>query len=94
MPIRSAPTSIILEPPLAVVEILSPEDRFGAVVRKCADYEGFGIPEIWIVDPQAKGIWAVRDGQAVAVPDLITSFVCDDGPVRVDFNEVFSSPGL
>ena len=44
MPIRSAPASIILEPPLVVIEILSPEDRFHAVVQKCADYEAFRYP--------------------------------------------------
>jgi Uma2 family endonuclease len=94
VPLRSAPTSIILEPPLAVVEILSPEDRFNSVVQKCSDYEAFGVPEIWIVDPLTKEIWTVRNGEAIPVPDRITSFTCNEGEVRVDFNEVFANPHL
>ena len=85
---------IILEPPLAVVEILSPEDRFNAVVQECADYAAFGVPEIWIVNPDSREIWTVREGGGVPVPEHITSFSCREGEVRVDFNEVFASPNL
>jgi Uma2 family endonuclease len=37
--------------PELVVEILSPEQSFGAALQKAA-----GIPRVWIVDPQAKSI--------------------------------------
>ncbi|MFS8860298.1 Uma2 family endonuclease [Synechococcus sp. B60.1] len=37
-------------------EILSPGQSFGAAVQKAADYLEAGIPRVWIVDPQAKGI--------------------------------------
>lgn len=94
MPIRSAPASIILEPPLVVIEILSPEDRFHAVVQKCADYEAFGIPEIWIVNPHSQEVWTVRDGQAHAAADRRASFRCEGGEVLVDFNEVFAASRL
>lgn len=48
---RSLPVEqIITVPPLAVIEILSPEDRFLAVMRKLGDYERMGIGTILIVD--------------------------------------------
>ena len=34
-----------------VVEILSPDDRFVEVVRKCAEYQRIGIAQILVADP-------------------------------------------
>ena len=49
---RSAPIEqIIVTPPLAVFEILSPEYRMAAMMEKFADYERMGIAGIWIIDP-------------------------------------------
>ena len=50
---RSRPTEqIITHPPLAIFEILSPEDRLQRLKRKLEDYRTMGIPEIWVIDPQ------------------------------------------
>ncbi len=43
---------IITHPPLAVFEVLSPEDRLQRMKRKLEDYRAMGIPEIWVIDPQ------------------------------------------
>jgi Uma2 family endonuclease len=43
---------IVTHPPLAVFEILSPEDRMQRLLRKLEDYRVMGIPEIWVIDPQ------------------------------------------
>jgi Uma2 family endonuclease len=44
---RSAPIEqIIVTPPLAVFEILSPENRMAAMMEKFADYESMGIAGI------------------------------------------------
>lgn len=39
-------------PPLAVFEILSPEDRFMRLLVKLEDYEKMGIANIFVVDPK------------------------------------------
>jgi Uma2 family endonuclease len=50
---RGQPTEQILtHPPLAVFEVLSPEDRVQRLKRKLVDYKAMGIPEIWVIDPQ------------------------------------------
>jgi Uma2 family endonuclease len=38
--------------PLAVFEILSPEERVQRLKRKLEDYKVMGIPQIWVIDPQ------------------------------------------
>ncbi len=43
---------IITRPPLAVFEVLSPEDTLQRLKRKLEDYKTMGIAEIWVIDPQ------------------------------------------
>jgi Uma2 family endonuclease len=42
---------IVTAPPHLVVEVLSPDDRAGAVQEKIDDYLVFGIPYVWVVNP-------------------------------------------
>ncbi len=53
-------------PPLAVVEIISPDDRFSALLGKCNEYHQWGVRHIWAVDPAARRLFAF-DGR-----DLLT----------------------
>lgn len=38
------------EPPLAVFEVLTDGDRYDDMMEKSAEYEGIGVPQIWMVD--------------------------------------------
>jgi len=42
---------VITTPPLAVIEILSPEDRISRYNERLADYRQMGIPNVWVIDP-------------------------------------------
>jgi Uma2 family endonuclease len=42
---------IITHPPIAVFEILSPEDTLKRVMKKCEHYVQMGIPTILVIDP-------------------------------------------
>ena len=48
--------SLTNKPPLAVIEILSPDDRATKLHRKLSDYAAFGVRHIWIVDPMLREI--------------------------------------
>jgi len=39
------------KPPLAVIEILSPEDRISRYNERLSDYRQMGIPNVWVIDP-------------------------------------------
>jgi Uma2 family endonuclease len=43
---------IITHPPIAVFEVLSPEDTVYRLKRKLEDYRTMGIPHIWVADPE------------------------------------------
>ncbi|MGA3263874.1 MAG: Uma2 family endonuclease [Terracidiphilus sp.] len=61
---RSAPREqIITHPPLAVFEILSPEDSMTRTLEKLADYERMGIGAIWVIEPKQRLYFRYREGQ-------------------------------
>jgi Uma2 family endonuclease len=43
---------VVTVAPLAVFEVLSPDDRMQEMYEKLDDYAKMGIPQIWIVDPK------------------------------------------
>jgi Uma2 family endonuclease len=78
----------VTRPPLIAVEILSPEDTFGAMQEKFAEYLRFGIENIWIIDPEPRlayrytsaGLDEVHTGE-LTVPGT---------PIRVVLSELFA----
>jgi Uma2 family endonuclease len=61
---RNRPTEqIITHPPIAVFEVLSPEDSLQRLKRKLEDYRAMGIPEIWVIDPQDSTFYRYEDLQ-------------------------------
>lgn len=45
---------IVQHAPLAIIEILSPEDRISRYQERLADYRQMGIPNLWVIDPQGR----------------------------------------
>jgi Uma2 family endonuclease len=69
---RKAPREqIITHPPLAVFEILSPEDSMARMLEKLADYERMGIPAIWVIEPTKQAYYRFHSGQLT--PDSVFS---------------------
>jgi Uma2 family endonuclease len=53
---------VLVEPPLVVIEILSPDDTYSDTQQRAADYVNMGIHTIWIIDPKTRsGRWCVGD---------------------------------
>ena len=42
---------VIVEAPLLVVEILSPDDSYTETQRRAGDYFAMGVGTVWIIDP-------------------------------------------
>ena len=52
---RSQPIEQVLtRPPLAVIEILSPEDRISRYNERLSDYRQMGIENVWVIDPSTR----------------------------------------
>ena len=61
---RSLPIEqIITRAPIAVFEVLSPEDTVKKMKRKLSDYAQMGISQIWVVDPDGGSFERYLDGR-------------------------------
>ena len=45
---------VLTDPPLLVIEILSPEDSYSDTQERAQDYRQMGVETIWIVDPRTR----------------------------------------
>jgi Uma2 family endonuclease len=45
---------IFRTPPFMCIEILSPEDRLSRVQERMSDYLNFGVPYVWLFDPETR----------------------------------------
>jgi len=75
---------IITQPPLAVFEILSPEDTMARTLEKLRDYERMGIGGILLVDPQSEARYQFQAG---ALLKLSAEWVINER-LTVDFEAV------
>jgi Uma2 family endonuclease len=81
---------IITQPPLAVIEILSPEDRLRRLQDRIRDYLEFGVKSVWILDPLEK------NGLNCTSPHLAdwkqqTVFSIEGTPISMDLPTVFAT---
>jgi Uma2 family endonuclease len=79
--------------PELVVEILSPDAAWQAVMRKLADYFSIGVQVVWVADPEARSVYAYRsvttaqqfkEGDTLTVSEVLPGFAA---PVADLFTE-------
>jgi Uma2 family endonuclease len=82
---RSLPIEqIITHPPLAIFEILSPEDTMTRMMRKLDDYAAMGVAHILVIDPATGKAWLFRDGQL----KLASHFGTAGEPIHFEISEI------
>ena len=82
---RKAPREqIITHAPLAVFEILSPEDTMTRMLEKLGDYERMGIAAIWLIEPTKQLFYRYSQGQLT----LGTMFELPGTSFTVAFSEI------
>ncbi len=45
---------VLIDPPLLVIEILSPDDTFSDTAKRAEDYRAMGVQAVWIIDPTTR----------------------------------------
>jgi Uma2 family endonuclease len=65
---RGPQPEVIVNPPVLVVEILSPDDTYTETQSRAADYLRMGVPCVWIIDPTSRtgrqcigDVWTAAD---------------------------------
>jgi Uma2 family endonuclease len=73
------------DPPFLVIEILSKRDEMGEVLEKLAEYEAFGVPHIWLIDPRRRKAFTYGSGRLEEVrADALIA-----GEILVPLEDVF-----
>ena len=77
---------ILTKPPLACIEILSPEDTLRRMQERIDDYRTFGVANIWVLDP------ATKRGYDCRVSGFLdaTEFAIPNTPIRLVLSELFA----
>jgi Uma2 family endonuclease len=75
---------IITVAPLAVFEVLSPEDRVQRMQRKLEDYRLMGIPQIWVINPEDNSFSRYVEGQLLRS----TAFSLVERGIVFDMSEI------
>ena len=70
-------------PPDLVVEVLSPDDRSGAVRAKIREYISAGVKLVWLVDPDARTVRVYRG--SIRGVELDETDTLDGGDVLPEF---------
>jgi len=80
---RRNPKGFLDVPPELVVEVLSPDDRYGGVMEKLEEYLALGVDLVWIVDPERRYVLAYRslleverfeEGDVLADEEILSGF--------------------
>ena len=80
------PDQILLRPPIAIVEVLSPEDRVSRYQQRFADYRQMGVAHIWVVDPKTRRGYNCSGGSWIET----MSFQVENSPITVDLSVIFA----
>jgi Uma2 family endonuclease len=79
---------ITIQPPLLVIEILSPEDRLNRYQERINDYLAMGVENIWILDPESRQVWTANSTGLHLVQN--GELTVAETPIRVVLGEVFA----
>ena len=86
------PGRIITSPPEVAVEVLSPEDRAADVQDKIDEYLQFGIPAVWLIDPERQRAWIHTKDSAREAPGGVLRNLAGD--LEVPLSAVFPNAAV
>jgi Uma2 family endonuclease len=80
---------VLTNPPLLVIEILSPDDSYSSLQERCQDFLAMGVETVWIVDPRTRsGRMCLSQGWVPAARLEVAGT-----PIFVDLTELFAQLG-
>ena len=62
LPLNAPFEAVPARPPVAIIEVLSPEDRVSRYQQRLDDYRAMGVANIWVVDPMRRKAFDCSQG--------------------------------
>jgi len=77
---------VLTDPPLLVIEILSPDDTYSDTQERAQDYRAMGVETVWIIDPKT------RTGRMCSAAEWVEAgrLEVKGTPLYVELAEIFS----
>ena len=86
--VRSGPQpDVLVDAPLLVIEILSPDDTYSSLEDRVHDYQTMGVQTVWLVDPGTRSGRVCRDNNWEAATRLAVA----GSSIYVDLDKIFQS---
>ena len=79
------PEQVFTRPQLIAIEVLSPEDRHSRIDARMNNFRSFGVPNLWVVDPETRSGWDLSDGNWVRKE----RFEVTNSPIYLSLAELF-----
>jgi Uma2 family endonuclease len=93
----SAPREQVIQtPPVAVIEILSPEDRVSRYLDRLEDYRKMGVRNVWVIDPATRRGFDFSSGswiETVSFADAATGLRLDLAALFASIDDALGDPG-
>jgi Uma2 family endonuclease len=75
-------------PPLLIVEVITPEDRFTHIMQKLDEYRRWGVEHVWLVVPDLRRLYVYNLRGLMEVG----RFELEKPAVRITADELFAKP--
>jgi Uma2 family endonuclease len=82
----SAQPDVTVDPPLLIIEILSPDDTYSDTQERAQDYRAMGVETTWIIDPKTRTGRICHGSEWIGSPRLEVKGI----PLYVDLPAIFS----
>ena len=84
--VAGAQPDVLSDPPLLVIEILSPDDSYSDTQERAQDYRAMGVETVWIIDPKT------RTGRMCSGSEWVEAsrLAVKGTPLYVNLPEIFS----
>ena len=87
MPGSKPAERVIRKPPIVAVEVLSPDDRAGYLEEKINDYLEFGVPYIWVINPETRRAYVhTPEGSHEVTDDVLRA---ESAEIDVPLSQIF-----
>jgi Uma2 family endonuclease len=77
---------VLIEPPLLIIEILSPDDTYSDTQERAQDYREMGVETVWIIDPKTRTGRMCTGLEWTEAKQLVVSGT----PIYVELDQIFS----
>jgi len=79
---------VVTTPPVACIEVMSPEDRLSRAEKVLADYFEMGVQNIWLIDPYKRKAYTFTSTGFHEIEPTILKVPAS--PIQIDLTDLFA----